>query len=101
MFMYRRLDTPKAVVRGTNAVLNLMQFRLIPYWYMGLIKAADMQLYAVSCIVGLVGVLLGDLLSAKVDQQRFKQVLGWLIILCCALMFASGLGFVEGHRSHG
>jgi uncharacterized membrane protein YfcA len=97
MFMYRRLDTPKMVVRGTNAFLNLVQFRLIAYWYMGLIVAADLQLYAVSCAVGFVGVILGDMLSAKIDQQMFKHVLGGFMVLCCVLMFASGFGFVDKH----
>jgi hypothetical protein len=32
MFMYRRLNTPKATVRGNNAFLNLLQMRLVPYW---------------------------------------------------------------------
>jgi hypothetical protein len=32
MFMYWRLNTPKATVRGNNAFLNLLQMRLVPYW---------------------------------------------------------------------
>lgn len=94
MFMYRRLNTPKATVRGNNAFLNLLQMRLIPYWYMGLMTAWDLQLYAVTGSVAVVGVVMGDALSHRMDQKVFQQVLGVLMVLCCGLMFASGLGLV-------
>lgn len=61
---------------------------------MGLIVAADVQLYGVACAAGVVGVLLGDRLSHFINQQAFQQVLGLLMVLCCALMFASGLGII-------
>lgn len=62
---------------------------------MGLIVKQDVPLYAVSCAAGVVGVLLGDRLSHYIDQQAFQQVLGLLMVLCCVLMFASGLGLIE------
>jgi len=61
---------------------------------MGLIVAADVQLYAVACAADAVGVLLGDMLSHFINQQAFQQVLGLLMVLCCTLMFASGLGII-------
>lgn len=95
MIMYRTLDTPKAVVRGNNAFLNLLQFRLVPYWLMGLIRAEDLQLHLVACACGVVGVVLGDRLSQMMGQRVFQRVLGGLMVLCCVLMFASGLGLTD------
>jgi uncharacterized membrane protein YfcA len=61
---------------------------------MGLIVSRDLPLYGVSCAAGAIGVLVGDRLSHRIEQQAFQQVLGVLMLLCCLLMFASGLGFV-------
>lgn len=61
---------------------------------MGLIVGRDVQLYGVSCAAGIVGVLVGDRLSYYINQQLFQQVLGVLMLLCCFLMFASGLGLI-------
>jgi uncharacterized membrane protein YfcA len=62
---------------------------------MGLIVAKDLQLYGVSCAAAVVGVFLGDRLSQRMDQRVFQRALGGLMVLCCILMFASGLGIVE------
>ncbi|KIY94596.1 hypothetical protein MNEG_13367 [Monoraphidium neglectum] len=94
MIMYRALDTPKATVRGNNSWLNLLQFRLVPYYMMGLIVIKDVQLYGVTSAAGLAGVIVGDQLSKRMGQRVFQQVLGVLMVLCCVLMFASGLGLV-------
>jgi uncharacterized membrane protein YfcA len=95
MFMYRALDTPKAVVRGNNAWLNLLQMRLVPYYTMGLMPATDLPLYALTSIAGLLGMVLGNALSRKMDQKLFQSALGALMVLCCVLMAASGLGLVK------
>lgn len=62
---------------------------------MGLITKRDALLYVVCCAVACCGVLLGDRLSHAIPQQSFQQLLGLLMVLCCALMFASGLGFMQ------
>jgi uncharacterized membrane protein YfcA len=54
----------------------------------------DLPLYGISCAAGAIGVLAGDRLSHLINQQAFQQVLGVLMLLCCLLMFASGLGFI-------
>lgn len=95
MFMYRALGTPKAVVRGNNAFLNLLQMRLVPYFTMGLMPAADLPLYGATCVAGLAGMVLGNALSKRMDQGTFQAALGVLMVLCCVLMAASGLGLVE------
>jgi uncharacterized membrane protein YfcA len=95
MIMYQRLRTPKRVVRGNNAFLNLLQFRLVPYATMGLITKADAQLHAASCVCGAAGVAAGDALSRAMGEAAFRRALGGLMVLCCALMFASGLGLTE------
>lgn len=95
MMMYRALGTPKATVRGNNSFLNLLQFRLVPYYAMGLIRRQDFQLHALSCVCGAFGIVAGDLLSRRMGQAAFARALRALTVLCCALMFASGLGLVE------
>jgi uncharacterized membrane protein YfcA len=62
---------------------------------MGLIIKQDVQLYGVACAAGVLGVLLGDRLSHLINQEDFQQVLGVLMVLCCVLMFASGLGIIQ------
>lgn len=94
MICYRLRNTPKATVRGNNAILNLLQMRLVPYYFMGLIAERDLQLYAVTCAAGVAGAVIGDMLSQRMCQKTFQACLGVLMVLCCALMFASGLGFV-------
>jgi uncharacterized membrane protein YfcA len=91
---YRLLNTPKATVRGNNAILNLLQMRLIPYYFMGLIVWKDFQLYLVACSAGMFGAVVGDRLSHQMQQETFQALQGVLMVLCCFLMFASGLGYV-------
>jgi uncharacterized membrane protein YfcA len=62
---------------------------------MGLIVQRDTALYVTTSAAAAVGVVLGDRLSYSIDQQAFQKVLGLLMVLCCGLMFASGLGLVE------
>lgn len=95
MIMYRLLNTPKDIVRGTNAVTGLFQVKLIPYFYMGLIQAADIQLYVVVCSASVVGVFVGNSLAGKLNQQAFQTVLLWLMITCSGLMFVSGFGLLK------
>lgn len=95
MIMYRLLQIPKDTVRGTNAVTGLFQVKLIPYYYMGLIRAADVQLYVVVCAASLVGVWVGNGLAGKLDQQGFQRVLLGLMVVCAGLMFVSGSGLLQ------
>lgn len=73
--------------------LLLLVARALPR-YMGLITAADLQLYGLCCAAGVLGVVAGDHISHYLNQQVFQQVLGALMVLCCLLMLASGLGLV-------
>jgi uncharacterized membrane protein YfcA len=92
MLFYTKMAIPKAVVRGSNAVMNALQLRIIAYIMLGAFKREDVVLYVVVSAVGVVGMLLGNHLSASIDQQRFSQVLLVLMCLCCALLFASAAG---------
>ncbi|KAG2440892.1 hypothetical protein HXX76_003746 [Chlamydomonas incerta] len=98
MFMYERLQVAKDVVRGTNAVNNVLQPRLVTYIVMGLFVAADAPLYAVTSLVGLAGVALGNVLAGRLDQRGFSRVLVGLMLVCCALLFASAAG-LKGHHA--
>lgn len=81
-------NVPPACLRASLLLLVLL------CRYMGLMTAADLQLYGVACAAGVVGVWLGDRLSYLINQQAFQQVLAVLMALCCFLMFGSGLGLI-------
>ena len=89
------LNVPKATVRGNNAVLNLLQMRLGAYWAMGLMPARDRELFGACCAAGLLGAAAGDRLSRCMGQGAFQAALASLMVLCCSLMFASGLGLTD------
>ncbi|EFJ43886.1 hypothetical protein VOLCADRAFT_106659 [Volvox carteri f. nagariensis] len=92
MFMYQKLNVAKEVVRGTNAVNNVLQARLISYIVMGAFKREDMMLYAVTAAVGFMGVVLGNSMAGRLEQKGFSRVLVALMVVCCLLLFASAAG---------
>eukprot|EP00775_Hariotina_reticulata_P005242 gene5242-5477_t len=92
MLFYTKMAIPKAVVRGSNAVMNALQVRIIAYIILGAFHREDLVLYVVVSAVGVVGMLLGNHLSASIDQRMFSRVLVALMCLCCALLFASAAG---------
>jgi uncharacterized membrane protein YfcA len=92
MYMYHALDVPKEVVRGTSAVLNLFQFRIIAYIMMGTFKHEDQYLYICASMAYMVGVALGSLMAARINQAVFSRILLGLMVLCCGLMFMSAAG---------
>ncbi|GLI65543.1 hypothetical protein VaNZ11_009101 [Volvox africanus] len=98
MFMYEKLKVAKDVVRGTNAVNNILQVRLVSYVAMGVYKREDMMIYAVTSVMGLAGVILGNGLAGQLDQRGFSRVLNVLMIICCVLLFASAAG-LKGHAA--
>ncbi|GIL75797.1 hypothetical protein Vretimale_5521 [Volvox reticuliferus] len=98
MFMYEKLKVAKDVVRGTNAVINVLQVRLVSYVIMGVFKRGDITIYAVTSVMGLGGVVLGNSLAGRLDQRGFSRVLNVLMVICCLLLFASAAGF-KGHAA--
>lgn len=95
MIMYRALDTPKDIVRGTNAFIEMFAVRLITYYYMGLLRQSDLQLYFVACSAATLGVVVGNQISGKLNQQAFRRVLLVLMVMCSCLMFVSGFGWLR------
>ena len=89
MYMYHALAVPKEVVRGTSAVLNALQFRIIAYIMMGTFKHKDQYLYLCASVAATLGMAIGSLLAARINQAAFTRVLLGLMILCCGLMFIS------------
>ncbi|GLC33006.1 hypothetical protein PLESTB_000381200 [Pleodorina starrii] len=98
MFMYERLQVAKDVVRGTNAVNNVLQVRLVSYLIMGVFKREDVMIYGVTAAAGLMGVIIGNGLAGRLDQRGFSRVLVALMVVCCALLFASAAG-LKGHAA--
>jgi hypothetical protein len=95
----RRRPRPPRIHRsraraGTNAVLNVLQFRALVYAALGLFVASDAWLYAATAAASLAGLAAGGVLAARVDGVGFSRILLALMLICCALMFAaaSGLG---------
>lgn len=65
---------------------------------MGMFAASDAPLYAVTSVVGLAGVALGNVLAGRLDQRGFSRILVGLMLVCCALLFASAAG-LKGHHA--
>jgi hypothetical protein len=92
MLMFERLSISKDIVRGTNAVCGALQLRILVYVAMGVFSRADTALYVAVSIGGLVGMAAGSLAAVRVRPAAFSRLLMALMVLCCALMFASAAG---------
>ncbi|PNH12309.1 hypothetical protein TSOC_000796 [Tetrabaena socialis] len=98
ILMYEKLKIAKDVVRGTNAVGNVLQVRLIAYIVMGVFRRVDFLLYGLASAVGLAGVGVGHRLAGRLDQDAFSKVLAALMVVCCTLLFMSAAG-LKGNAS--
>lgn len=92
MYMYAKLQVDKETVRGCNAVLNVLQVRVIAYVLTGVFTKDDIWLYVACSVAGVVGMCCGHYLAGRMNQAMFSKVLVVLMCLCCALMFASAAG---------
>lgn len=97
IFMFQWLNVSKAVVRGTNAVINMcFMFVLLPcYVWTGAFTVKDLPLYLIGSVVGMVGTVVGDVLTHRIDQNTFVYIMKAMVWVCCALMTLSGLGLVD------
>jgi uncharacterized membrane protein YfcA len=93
MFMFSVLRIPKEVVRGTNAVLNVLQWRILAYLSMGSFARVDSVLYVACAASGVFGIAGGSVLAQRVNQEAFSRVLLLLMCLCCVLMFVAAAGW--------
>uniref|UniRef100_A0A7S0V5S4 Uncharacterized protein n=1 Tax=Polytomella parva TaxID=51329 RepID=A0A7S0V5S4_9CHLO len=92
IYLYDRLQIPKDIVRGTSAVNNVLQFRVIFYLFMGLLKKSDIHLYALCMTGSLLGTVIGNKVAGYMNQQQFRRSLIALMCVCCILLFASAAG---------
>lgn len=92
MYMFDKLNVPKDTVRGSNAVTNVLQFRIIAYALMGALVPADWVLYVTCSVAALVGMCWGNKMAAGMNQQAFSKMMVLLMVLCCVLLFASSAG---------
>ncbi len=95
MLMYNSLQVPKETVRACNAVLNIFQFRIIAYALHSMFTRQDAPAYAAASLAYCVGMVAGDRLAQRIDQQVFGRVLVGLMFLCCVLMFVSAAGLTS------
>jgi uncharacterized membrane protein YfcA len=83
---------PKDVVRGTNAVLNMLQPRIIFYITMGVVQAQHSTLFVLCMLGSTVGTVLGNALASRMDQATFSRMLVGLMVMCGVLMLCSAAG---------
>ena len=97
ILMFRLLNVPKDVARGTNAIINciLMHWLLCSFFYMGVLQQSDIPLFTAAGLVGLIGTFVGNRIAQGMDQQAFNRALSVLVVVCCGLMFASAFGLVD------
>ena len=55
---------------------------------------ADIPLYALATVAGIVGTVWGNGMSRRLNPAAFRALLSAMVVLCCALMTVSGLGLV-------
>lgn len=84
--MYDRLQVTKEVVRGTNAISNVLQFRLVAYIMLGVFHKADMYVYLTGALVHLLGTVLGSMVLYRwvggldnADVLPHACLLGWVL----------------------
>ncbi len=92
MYLYEKLALHKDVVRATNSVLGVLQPRIVAYIGVGAFKQEDAPLYGVASAAALAAMFVGNCLAAHIHQTAFSRVLVALMLLCCALMYASAAG---------
>jgi hypothetical protein len=92
MLMFERLRTPPQIVRGTNAVCNVLQLRIFVYAAMGVLHREQAALYAAVSLAALTGLACGSLAAAHARPAAFSRMLTALMVLCCVLLFASAAG---------
>lgn len=95
MIMYAYLKTSKDVVRGTNAILCMVQVQLIGYYLLGMLHWADRWVYVTSATSGAVGLLVGNAMQRMMHQDHFNVVMTLLMLLCCVLMALSAAGVMQ------
>ncbi|GAX77227.1 hypothetical protein CEUSTIGMA_g4673.t1 [Chlamydomonas eustigma] len=87
MLLYRTMGTPKEIVRGTNAWLNVLQFRVFVYLLMGMIPSSFGAVYLISGLSQLVGLVLGNCMSKRISPKAFSHILVALMLVCMVLLF--------------
>lgn len=92
MYMYDKLNVPKETVRGSNAVIGVLQFRIIAYALMGAVVRADVVMYVACSAAGIFGMIWGNRIAGNMNQQAFSRMMVFLMVLCCVLLFASAAG---------
>lgn len=77
IFMFNWLRVDKAIVRGTNAVINIcFMLVLIPcYIWTGAFSLSDLPLYLIGSVVSMFVTWVGDLLTRRIDQQTFVSIM--------------------------
>lgn len=95
MIMYAYVQVSKEAVRGTNAVMSLVQDQWIGYYLFGLMRWADVYLYLAAAGAGALGMLIGHSVQKLMDQRHFSVVMSVLMGICFTLMCSAALGWIS------
>lgn len=95
MYMYERLQVPKDVIRGTNAITNIFQVRIVAYFMLGAFRLPEWPLYVAAAVAAAAGMLCGSFLARFVEQRAFSRWLICLMLLCCGLLFEAAAGLLS------
>jgi hypothetical protein len=76
----------------TAAAPAPLQVRVVTYVVMGVLSSSEWRLYALTSAPSLLAMLAGNAVAGRMDQRAFSAAVVALMLLCCALMFASSLG---------
>lgn len=95
MLLYACLQASKDAVRGTNAVMSLVQDQWIGYYVFGLLQWADRYLYLSAAVAGASGMLIGNSVQKLMDQRHFNFVMSMLMATCCTLMLCAAAGLIN------
>eukprot|EP00878_Enallax_costatus_P033950 GHUV01037542.1.p2 GENE.GHUV01037542.1~~GHUV01037542.1.p2 ORF type:complete len:101 (+),score=22.23 GHUV01037542.1:313-615(+) len=95
MIMYAYLKVSKEAVRGTNAVMSLVQDQWIGYYMFGLLQWANVYLYLAAAAAGALGMLIGHSVQKLMDQRHFNVVMSVLMGICCVLMCSAAVGWIS------
>ncbi|KIZ04920.1 hypothetical protein MNEG_3036 [Monoraphidium neglectum] len=95
MVLYSWLGAAKEAVRGTSAVVALVQDQWVGYWALGLLSWADAPVYLAASAAGGLGMAAGHAAQRLMDQRQFSAVMTALMVLCFVLMTSSAAGWIQ------
>lgn len=85
-------------MRATNAVNCCISPRLATYFIVGAFVKADWALYTVGCGACLIGLLAGDWIARRVNQQAFNRCLLAMLLFSMLMLYTAGFAALFKHH---